>query len=208
MTSLYLLRHGALSADSHARFIGQTDLPLSPEGLCQGQMLGKALRDCGIEAIYCSDLLRSRQTAALIGEETGASIEARPALREIALGEWEGLTRREVAARFPAQYASRGADLEHYRVPGGESFSDVRDRVFSVWNAMLHSGHRSIAVVGHAGVNRLFLAGWLGMPVENIFRIGQDYGRVNVVECDDERIKVRLINGRPADLRRDRAQDQ
>lgn len=208
MTSLYLLRHGALSADSHARFIGQTDLPLSPEGFRQVRRLGEALRDFGIETIYCSDLLRSRQTAALIGEETGASIETRPALREIALGEWEGLTRREVASRFPAQYASRGADLEHYRVPGGESFSDVRGRVLSVWNTMLHSGHRSIAVVGHAGVNRLLLADLLGMPVENIFRIGQDYGCVNVVECNGEQIKIRLINGRTADFRRDGAQDQ
>jgi len=58
----------------------------------------------------------------------------------------------------------------------------------------------AIAIVAHAGVNRLLLCRLLGMPVQNMFRLGQDYGCVNVVEVERRNIRVRLINGRCANL--------
>jgi probable phosphoglycerate mutase len=200
VSTVYLLRHGALARDSRDRFIGQTDLPLAPEGVRQAEALAAALRECAIDGIYCSDLLRCRQTAAIIAGATGLAVEARPGLREIALGEWEGLSRREVAARFPAQYAARGRDLENYRVPGGESFAECGRRALAAWAAIHSAGGERVVVVGHAGLNRLLLCHLLGMPVINMFRLGQDYGCVNVVEPDGACAQVRLLNGRPADL--------
>jgi GTP:adenosylcobinamide-phosphate guanylyltransferase len=63
---------------------------------------------------------------------------------------------------------------------------------------------RVIGTFRHAGINRLLLCQSLGTPVAKLFRIGQDYGCVNIIEEEGERICVRLINGRPADLQ-DRA---
>ena len=200
MTTIYLLRHGALAAGSPERFIGQLDLPLAPDGIAQAEALGEVLRGRPIDAIYCSDLARSQQTARLVAGQTAIAIEVRSALREISLGDWEGLSRREVAAHFAADYAARGNDLENYRVPGGESFADCRRRVLTAWAEILRRDGDTV-VVGHAGVNRLLLCHLLARPAATLFDIAQDYGCVNVIEHDAQRVRVSLINGRPADLR-------
>jgi probable phosphoglycerate mutase len=196
VTIIYLLRHGALAGDSRDRFIGQIDLPLAPEGIRQAEALAPTLRGQEIGVIYCSDLIRSRQTAEIIAGDSDIPIEAFPGLREISLGDWEGLSRREVAVRFPTEFAARGRDIENYRVPGGESFAECRQRVLAAWNAILGCGSERAAVVGHAGVNRLLLCHLLGMPVSNLFRIGQDYGCVNIIEQDGDRVCAVLVNGR------------
>ena len=200
MTTIYLLRHGALAAGSRDRFIGQLDLPLAPDGIAQAEALGEALRERPIDAIYCSDLTRSQQTALIIVSQTLIPIEVRSALREISLGDWEGLSRREVAARFPEDYAARGDDLENYRVAGGESFADCRQRVLAAWEEIVRGNGQNIVIVGHAGVNRLLLCALLARPTASLFDIAQDYACVNVIERDAESLSVSLINGRPADL--------
>ena len=200
MTTIYLLRHGALAAGSRDRFIGQLDLPLAPDGIAEAESLGEALRERRIDAIYCSDLTRSQQTARIIGGQTAIAIEVRSALREISLGDWEGLSRREVAARFPEDYAARGDDLENYRVAGGESFADCRQRVLTAWQEIVRGDGQSIVIVGHAGVNRLLLCHLLARPIASLFDIAQDYGGVNVIEPGASGFCVSLINGRPADL--------
>ena len=201
MTTIFLARHGALAEDARDRFVGQMDLPLSPEGARQARAIGGVLRAGGIDAIHCSDLLRTRQTAALVAGESGVPITAHPALREIALGEWEGLSRREVAERFPAQYAARGDDIEHYRILGGESFADCRERVVGAWRSIVLQGGRRVVIVGHAGANRMLLCHLLGIPVGNLFSLGQDYGCINVIEYEAGHAEVRLINGRADNLR-------
>ena len=204
MTTIYLLRHGALDGDSRDRFIGQIDLPLAEAGIRQAQALAKALHNKNIGAIYCSDLLRSKQTAAIISRDASIPIETNGNLREISLGQWEGLSRSEIRSTFPAQYAARGNDIENYRVPGGESFVDCRLRALAAWEEIMNCGSEHVAVVSHAGINRLLLCHLLGMPIANMFRIGQDYGCVNIVGRTNGHISVNLVNGRPTDICNDR----
>lgn len=196
MTTIYLLRHGALAGDSRDRFIGQTDLPLSAAGLRQAEAMAESLRQKGVSALHCSDLTRSRQTAGIIAATVGVQPVAHPELREVSLGDWEGLLRREVAERWADEFAARGRDMDTYRPPGGESFADCLARTWPVWKGITQTDAAAIVVVAHAGVNRLLLCRLLGMPVQNMFRIGQDYGCTNIIELDRRTIRVRLVNGR------------
>lgn len=202
MTTVYLLRHGALGGDACDRFIGQINLPLATEGVLQARALGEALRKLDIDAIHCSDLLRSRQTAEIIAGATGLRPEEWRGLREASMGDWDGLARREVRERFPAQYAARGGDIESYRIPGGESFADCQQRVLSTWNDIVTRDDRCVVIVGHAGANRLLLCQLLGMPISRMFVLGQDYGCVNMIETLAGQCSVRLINGRAASIPR------
>lgn len=195
MTTVYLLRHGALATDARRRFIGHDDWPLAPEGFAQAEALGEMLRASGIGAIYCSDLLRSRQTAEIIAHHTAVPVRIRRNLREIALGAWEGQLRREVAARFPEQYAARGADLANYRVPGSESFAECQARVLAAWQAIVGEGGAHVAIVGHAGANRALLCALLDLPLAGLFSLDQDYGCVNVIEINGSRVSVTLPSG-------------
>ncbi|MBS1161176.1 MAG: alpha-ribazole phosphatase [Proteobacteria bacterium] len=200
MSTIYLLRHGALAADCSRHFIGQIDLPLAAAGVRQVEALAQALREREISVIYCSDLLRSLQTAQIIAAPTKARIKVLPGLREIALGEWEGQLRRDIATRFPEQFVARGRDIENTPAPGGESFAEVQQRLLPTWQRILAEGGENIAIAGHAGINRLLLCSLLGMPLANMFRLGQDYACINIIEQSGEQACVRLLNGHPAEL--------
>jgi probable phosphoglycerate mutase len=199
---LYLVRHGKIrQEDDQRRYIGQIDLPLAEEGRKQADHLHRRLEHAEIGAAYCSDLIRSRETAEIAA---GGLFEVvvRPDLREIDMGKWEGLTFREVARQFPDEFKARGDDIGGFRVPGGESFVECGRRVVAAFEDILSRSAGNVLVVGHAGVNRLLLCHVLGMPVQNLFRIGQDYSCLNIIQSSNSGYQVRLINGRSRSGRR------
>jgi probable phosphoglycerate mutase len=194
---IYLARHGRIRLeDDQRRYIGQLDLPLSGEGVRQAEVLAKRLGQTGITAVYCSDLARSRQTAEIIAAHGGKTVTPRSDLREISLGEWEGCTFVDIIRRFPDEFRARGADIAYYRVPRGESFADCSLRVVAAFHDILGKSTGDIAIAGHAGVNRLLLCHVLGLPLGNLFRIGQDYGCINIIQCSEAGFQLQLANFR------------
>lgn len=200
MTTIYLLRHGPLLGESEKRFVGQIDTPLALKGIDQAQALADALLPCPIGVVHCSDLKRARQTAEIIAETLGVPTVAHRELREVSLGEWDGQPRQEVAELWAGQFATRGRGIEDYRPPGGESFADCLARALPAWESITACDDEAVAIVGHAGINRLLLCRLLGLPVTRLFRLDQDYGCINIIERADGRIHVKLINGCPTDL--------
>lgn len=197
---LYLARHGTLGADAAKSFIGTTDIPLGPAGERQAEWLRTVLAGQDIRSVHCSDLLRCRQTAERIASGRNLAIHPCEDLREVAMGAWEGRPRSEIAAEFPDAFTARGADIAHYRVPGGESMADCRDRVVPALARLVGTSPGNLLVVAHAAVNRLFLCHVLGIPLRNMFKIGQDPGCLNVVRCDGTGYRVILANFSPAVL--------
>lgn len=192
---IYLCRHGKIQlADDRRRYVGQMDLPLSEEGLEQARCLQRRLAGAEISAVYCSDLSRSRQTAAIIAAGRNAAVLPREDLREISLGEWEGQTFDSIGRRYPGEFEARGEDIGCYRVPGGESFADCSWRVTAALHEILQSSAGHIAIAGHAGVNRLILCHILGMPLANLFRVDQDYGCLNIIRSSGSGYQVQLVN--------------
>jgi alpha-ribazole phosphatase len=193
---IYLIRHGKIHReDDQRRYIGQIDLPLAKEGISQAQNLQKRFERADISAVYCSSLLRSIQTAKIIVDSRSLPIILREDLREINMGEWEGCTFGEIAQRFPNEFKARGVDIVSYRVPGGESFADCNRRAVAALEDIMVSTSGNLMIIGHAGLNRLLLCHMLGMPIKNIFRIGQDYGCLNVIQCGNTGYQVKLMNG-------------
>jgi probable phosphoglycerate mutase len=197
MRTVLLIRHGLVSEGAEARFLGAADAPMSPAGEAQIRELAARLRPrVSPEAIYCSDLSRSRRTAGLLASGPAIPIRVRPALREIDMGEWQGLSRREVAERLPDEYAARGRDIANFRPPGGESFADLAARVLPCWRDIVEDGDTQVvAIAGHAGVNRVILCHLLGAPLANLFRIAQRPACVNVIEWRKNEPVVALIDG-------------
>jgi len=193
---IYLVRHGKIQLeDDQRRYIGQIDLPLAQVGRQQARAMRQRFGGAELGAVVCSDLGRARETAEIIAEGSGLAVAARPDLREVSMGEWEGLTFREVAHRFPEAYQARGKDIAQFRVAGGESFADCGRRAVAAFEDLFRSTTGNLLVVGHAGVNRLLLCHVLGMPVEHLFRLGQDYACLNIIQGGSSGFQVRLVNG-------------
>jgi alpha-ribazole phosphatase len=187
---VYLVRHTQPALpDERWRFVGRSDPPLSPLGIEQARRLAASLSAARFDHLYSSDLQRCLLTAEII-----AGAAARPAgkggvpvlpdarLREIDAGLWEGLTREEAAERYPAEYEARERDPVHCRFPGGESFDQVRDRVVPAFFELAARGGEKILMVTHKGVIRVLLCEALGLPIDRLFSLRQDYGSVNVLE--------------------------
>ena len=197
MRTVLLIRHGAVEGDAKGCFVGAADAAMCAAGEAQIRELAARLRQrVRLDAIYCSDLSRSRRTAELLANGSAIPICVRPALREIDMGDWQGLSRREVAERQPADYAARGRDIANFRPPGGESFADLASRVLPCWRDLVEDGGTQVvAIAGHAGVNRVILCHLLGAPLANLFRIAQRPACLNVVEWRKNEPVVTLVDG-------------
>jgi alpha-ribazole phosphatase len=152
--------------------------------------------DTQLTAIYCSNLNRALRSADIIAEPFGLNPVERPELRERSFGIWEGMTFSEIKEMYPEEFGAWANNPLKYSPIRGESTIAVKERVIPSLNKILesHTG-KNIAVVAHGGVNRLILCHFLGISLENIFRIEQDYAAVNIIELWDKYPVVKLING-------------
>ena len=170
MTELLLVRHGESTWNAAGRMQGQTASPaLTDRGRRQAVEAGAQLLARGAERLLTSDLVRARQTAAIIGTTLRLEPEVNPLLRERHYGTWQGRDSAE------AIRATRSLP-EHERVPGGESLLDVRQR-WATLLAALRGIRGPVVVVTHGdlvveaaggplpengSVTRLMLNQWSG----------------------------------------------
>jgi len=194
---IYLLRHGDSRPDGVKRYVGRTDHPLNATGRTQTERWRTELSGIPFRRFFCSTLIRSDETARIIRGDSGVSVTALPDLCEISMGQWDGVPMEEIRRSFPEEYRRRGADPAGHAPPGGESFIDLRGRVVPFFTRLLRDEEGPILVVGHAGVNRVILCHLLGMPLDNIFRLGQDYGCMNIIARETGTCRVEVVNFRP-----------
>lgn len=196
-TRIYLIRHGQVVGHEEKRYNGQGDVPLTPQGEAQFGMLQLRLAGKPIAAIYSSDLQRCLDGARVLASPFDLQPVALSSLRELHIGDWEGMTWQDLQARYPREWQARLDDIVNYRVPGGENLLDLAGRVLPEINeiAARHQGEE-VVVVGHGGVNRVVLLDAIGAPLERLFNLEQDYGCLNTIDyyADGNKV-VRLLNG-------------
>jgi alpha-ribazole phosphatase/probable phosphoglycerate mutase len=143
--------------------------------------------------VYTSPLARAAETAKAVAARHGLTPSLFPGLREIDLGEVDGLQFEEYPAELRAALLDTPATV---RFPGGESYEDLRARVVAALGHIVsHHDGQAVAAISHAGAIRAALATWLGVPAEASFRIDQSFAGVNVVDWIDGAPFVRLVNG-------------
>lgn len=203
-TRLILLRHGAAEGSEEGRFFGRTDVDLLPRGEEQVREAAPRvtpwIEGGGEVRAFTSPLRRARRSALVLCGALGLTPPGEggvaAGLTELDLGEWEGETYASLSAREPERLKAHYADFVRSRPPGGESLLDLSERVRrAVEELRAASRGRTALVMGHAGVNRVILCEALGMPLENFFRLEQDFAAVNVIEYHGETPLVRLVNG-------------
>ncbi|MFW6050479.1 MAG: histidine phosphatase family protein [Myxococcota bacterium] len=155
-----LVRHAQSVANVTGHWQGQGDSPLSEEGRAQARALAERWRERRYDLVVASDLSRTAETAAALGRD----VELDPQWREVDVGAWEGLTRAEVAERFPEQIEAlqRG---EPIRIGGGESWHDLLARAqqaLTGLRARLRGEGRAL-VVTHGGVIHILVSSLMGL---------------------------------------------
>jgi len=158
-----LLRHGRTAWNAARRFQGQADPPLDDIGRAQAYEVAALIAALAPEVLVSSDAARALQTAVPIGEVTGLDVLADARLRERSLGHWEGLTRDEVAQRYPDEFADwiAGRDVSRR---GGESRDEVAARALAAFAELPEVG--TAVLVTHSATAMALCSVLLGMRQE------------------------------------------
>ncbi len=162
---IYIIRHGETTGDLEDRYGGSYDDHLTEKGREQLALTADNLAGKGIEIIFSSPLIRAKESAEIIQEKIGASIEYVDGLRERHYGVLTGLTKNEAKEKYPEAVANY-QDPKN-TVPDGESYEDFNKRVISTFQSLAAKENKTIAIVCHGG------------PIKAIYRsLGNELNRL------------------------------
>jgi alpha-ribazole phosphatase len=197
-TLIYLFRHGEVVHAERRRFVGHLDVPLSPRGEAQSSAQAARLHAVKLAAVFTSDLTRAFRTGEIIGAPHGLVPQPLPALREMNMGRWDGLTSAELEAREPEAFKQWMSRVGEYPFPEGEDVAGLDARAWPAFEAIAaaHVG-QTVAVVAHAGPNRAILCRALGLPLTRLIAFGQDYAALTLLERAAGRWRLLRLNERP-----------
>lgn len=197
-TYLYLIRHGATEANEQIPYILQgrgIDLPLSPIGREQATAVGQFMSGLELDCIYASPLKRAVETAEAVAGHHDFEVSFIEHLSECDVGQWEGMDWDSIMRAHPDQYRNFMGNPAENAYLGGESYGDVLNRVQPAIDGLLrrHTGE-SIAVIAHNIVNRVYLAGLLGIELRKAKGIRQSNTGVNVIRYRDGETELITLN--------------
>ena len=167
MTKLYLIRHAEAEGNIWRRMHGHYNSRVTQNGLRQIAALKKRFETVPIQAVYASDLYRTRKTAEAIYLPKGLPLRPEPRLREVSVGSWEDLPFGELERRWPEELTRFSREPERWRAEGAETYEQYSAR-FAAALAEIARAHpgQSVALFTHGCVLSGGLHRVLGLPHE------------------------------------------
>ncbi|MFV9506083.1 MAG: histidine phosphatase family protein [Oscillochloridaceae bacterium umkhey_bin13] len=198
-TSIWLVRHGQTQFNRERRYQSSSDSPLTAYGQQQIQTLATRLRRIPFGVALVSPSERTRRTAeAILAGRPNVQVELTADWAETNHGRWEGLTYREVLARYPDEARARWAAGINGRARGGESLAEVAARVTMGWQQILqHHVGGQILIVTHATPIQLVLCASAGLPFSEHWRWRVDLGSITALDVYGRNVIVRMVNTVP-----------
>jgi broad specificity phosphatase PhoE len=152
----------------------------------QARLLGERLASKGAVALYASDIVRAWETAGIIGPYVNLKPEKMTDLREINVGEWEGLTPEELYRRFPDHMQEYERDPARTVRMGGESYAQLQQRALKALHTIeeTHGLNDTVIAVSHGGTIRALLCHVIDLDLGNFGRIWLDNGSISLLRRD------------------------
>lgn len=187
MPRLLLVRHGETEWNAVGRLQGHSDIPLNDTGRAQARALAARLSSHGISRVWTSDLARAHETGAIIAAHLGlAEPVIEVDLRERRFGIFEGLTRVEIAARYPVEW--RAWQEKTVTPEGGEPRESSIGRLARALERLHDQTADTALVISHGGIMRLWLSELAGHLLPAIGN-----GATFVVEREGTRFRARPL---------------
>lgn len=153
---LWLARHGQTAYNAEGRFQGWGAVPLDETGRRQAQELADVVARVAPAALVTSNIARAQETAAIVSQRIGLEAVVDERFAETDAGDWTDRSFADVLAEDPEGFARFAALDMTWGFPGGETFTQQRERVFAGladWRAREIPGH--VVIVCHGNVIRL-----------------------------------------------------
>jgi len=194
-TTLILIRHGETPHNRDKRYQGHRDTSLTRAGKRQTREIALRLRDKPLDAIYSSDLKRTRYMAEVINSYHSLKINILPELREIDFGDWEGKTYNEIQREWKGLLNAWERKPSQIKIPRGESIKDLAERIRSTIKKIV-SNHpdQRVAIITHGGPIRIILMDALGLGLNDWWKTITSNGGISIIEYQSKKAKVLLQN--------------
>jgi len=193
--TLILVRHGQTDWNVNGRYMGWMDEDLNQEGVQQAERVAQRLDQWPISAVFSSPLKRAVRTAEIVARPHSVAVEVIEELGEMRLGGWEGMFAGDIAAKYPELWQTWRTNPGDFRMPGGESLGEVRERAVRAFGRITdRSEGKMVLAVTHDAVVRVLVAHCLGV-VEDIYRrLEVGNASITVMERDGGKPRLRVLN--------------
>ncbi len=194
---LILVRHGETAWNKEGRFQGQSLVGLNQRGAAQARRVAKALLPTKPTALYSSPLTRTLMTAQEISQELSIPVVPMEGIKEINLGELEGITGQGMRTQYPQVYAAWREDPSDVVFPGGESLRQLQERAWSAIKGIEQTHPEDVVVaVSHNFAIRAILCRFLGLPLSRFHLLRIDLGSISVLQANSRLRQVLTLNDR------------
>jgi len=196
LAKVILVRHGETDWNRSRRIQGgNSDTELNQGGWQQAESLALRLKRETVQAIYSSPLQRALDTAKAIAGYHQLPVEIEPSLREIEVGELEGMLITEVGKHLSQLLTMHSQGEELPKMPGGESLTDLQQRVWSTIQRLV-AWHRDgvLVVVSHYFSILTIVCSVLNLPLTQIGRLRLNPGSISILTIDEEATRLILFN--------------
>ncbi|HJX70200.1 MAG TPA: histidine phosphatase family protein [Dehalococcoidia bacterium] len=193
---LILVRHGETSWNQEGRIQGcRSDTELSERGKEQIRKVAQALRGQSITAIYSSPLRRAMDTAKAIAQALGLEVKVIPELRELDIGELEGLVEKELKGRYREFWEKWRGGNPSLHMPGGESLEELQRRAWQAIECIVgEHPDEVVAVTSHLFTNLTIICQALGLDLRYMRRLRQNVTAIDILDLTRQRNSLLLLN--------------
>ncbi len=194
---IYLVRHAQAKTNLEGiDFDDKKNIGLTKKGKNQAKKLAKRLVKFKFDKIFISEAKRSYQTILPLIKLRPFPVDKDLRLNEAKFGIFSGLTFEKAKRKYPGIYEDRVKNKWDYRLPKGESFKDVSERLNSFLNDLKNKKFENILIVTHATVLKVFLAKYLKFSLEKADSIYFQNASISLSEIKNKKVISIIINGR------------
>jgi len=195
MTRILLVRHGDTEYNNNNRFMGDSDIELSPNGRKQIELLRNYISKEDINYVFTSNLIRTISSGRiLIGNRTIDLVPC-PELREIKYGDCEGMTFEEITSEYPEVARQCKTFTPKLSFPEGEDFISFAGRVV-VFKERINNlkAVDTVLVVSHMGPIKVLICSWLGIELRHWWQFRVDTASLSIMEIVSQGAILRSLN--------------
>jgi alpha-ribazole phosphatase len=197
MMRLILVRHCQTDRNQQRTLQGHSPIELNAAGRKDAEALALALRAEKVEAIYSSPLRRSMETAQAINHFHQLAIESEDGLKELDVGDLDGLTIEEMRSRYSSFWHEwTSGEPGSARCPNGESLGEAQQRAWDTIQEIKRRHRQQTAIaVTHYFVIVSVICKALGIDLSHMGRFrALSTGAISILDFRDEGTTLTLFN--------------
>ena len=192
MTTIYLVRHAEAEGNLYRLVHGWYNSLITENGYRQIAALEERFRDIPVDAVYSSDLFRTRTTARAVYRAKNLPLRTCPGLRELNLGDWEDRTFGAVRHTDPQRMDLFNRTDPKWEVENAESFFQLEERIYGAVRRIAERyPDQTVALFSHGMALRQFLGKVKNIPPEEWHAMPHgDNTAVSCLTFDGEKFEI------------------